>query len=63
MDPEVLETFLESTNLKSLNEATAFFLLMTLPFYEHEWDIVGYVLDTVFGGGEEGESEESDEDE
>ena len=62
MDPEVLETFLESTKLKSLNEATAFFLLMTLPFYEHEWDIVGYVLDTVFGGGEE-ESEESDEDE
>ena len=62
MDPEVLETFLESTKLTSLNEATAFFLLMTLPFYEHEWDIVGYVLDTVFGGEEE-ESEESDEDE
>jgi hypothetical protein len=61
LDPEVLENFLELARLRTLNEATAFFLLMTLPFYEHEWDIVGYVLDSVFGGSESEEEEEEQE--
>jgi hypothetical protein len=57
LDPEVLENFLEWSGLLPMNEGTAFFLLMTFPYCEHEWDLVGYALDQVFGDGEEDESE------
>ena len=58
MDPDVLHQFLECLDLNNMDEATAFFLLMTFPFYEHEWDLVGFVLSSVFGPSEE----EGDED-
>jgi len=48
MDPDVLHDFLEWTQL-GMDEFTTFFFLMSFPFYEHEWDLVGFVLDTVFG--------------
>jgi hypothetical protein len=32
------------------DDATMFFFLMTFPFYEHEWDIVGYLLKAMFDG-------------
>ena len=50
LDPDVMQSFLESAGLQPLDDGTAFFLLMTLPFFEHEWDIVGLVLDQIFGG-------------
>uniref|UniRef100_A0A7S4EE63 Uncharacterized protein n=1 Tax=Pseudo-nitzschia australis TaxID=44445 RepID=A0A7S4EE63_9STRA len=55
LDPEILETFLELTEIKSdeMHEGTAFFLLMTFPFYEQEWDLVGYLLEEVFGDDED----------
>ena len=56
LDPDVMQSFLESAGLQPLDDGTAFFLLMTLPFFEHEWDIVGLVLDQIFGG--ESDSEE-----
>lgn len=59
MDPEVLQTFLDAAKIGPMNEATAFFLLMTFPFYEHEWDLLGFVLDEVFGAN--GSDEEDDE--
>lgn len=49
MDPEILNQLLHWCSLKPMDEITAFFLLMTFPFYEHEWDIVGFILETVFG--------------
>jgi hypothetical protein len=61
MDPDVVALFisyLESTNRVSFDkrdnntsysEITMFFLLMTFPFYEHEWDLVGFLLQAVFG--------------
>lgn len=49
VDPEMLHSFQECTRLESLDEATAFFTLMTFPFYQHEWDLVGFVLESVFG--------------
>lgn len=49
MDPNALHQFLEWIDLDSINEDTAYFLLMTFPFFEHEWDVVGFVLDSVFG--------------
>mmetsp|Transcript_29055 Transcript_29055/g.78626 ORF Transcript_29055/g.78626 Transcript_29055/m.78626 type:complete len:310 (+) Transcript_29055:268-1197(+) len=55
LDPELLEAFLEITGIKSdeMHDITAFFLLMTFPFYEQEWDLVGYLLEEIFGEGEE----------
>jgi hypothetical protein len=58
LDPDVLQSFLESTGLLPMTDGTAFFLLMTFPFFEHEWDIVGFVLDQVFGGDSDDEEEE-----
>jgi hypothetical protein len=59
LDPDVLHDFLELAGIKSksdeMHEATAFFLLMTFPFYEQEWDLVGFLLDEIFGDDEEEE--------
>ena len=61
LDPDLLQEFLETTGFQTDSEGTAFFLLMTFPFYEHEWDLVGYLLDEIFGfGDDEKEEEESD---
>jgi hypothetical protein len=49
IDPEVLGTLLKWAQLGPIDDVTAFFLLMTFPFYEHEWDLVGFILDDVFG--------------
>ena len=55
MDPDLLHQFLDAIDFAEIDEATAFFLLMTFPFYEHEWDIVGFVLNSVFGSSDEEE--------
>lgn len=52
VDPETLEDFLESAGLE-LNAENSLFFLMTFPFYEHEWDIFGFLLDCVFGADDE----------
>lgn len=57
LDPDVLDDFLQWTQL-GMDEGTTFFFLMTFPFFEHEWDLVGFVLDTVFGGGDEAMEED-----
>ena len=57
LDPEILHEFCESCDLLPMTEATGFFLLMTFPFYEHEWDLVGYVLDEVFGAGDDNDDD------
>ena len=57
LDPDILEKFLELAELMPMDEGAAFFLLMTFPFYEHEWDLVGYVLDQVFGGESDNDEE------
>lgn len=61
LDPDVLESFLDSAGLSPMEDATAFFLLMTFPFFEHEWDLVGYVLDQFFGGGDSDDEGENDD--
>jgi hypothetical protein len=57
MDPDALGRFLEWSGLGPINEATAFFFLMTFPFYEHEWDLVGFILDSVFGFNDDDDDE------
>jgi len=57
VDSEVLMKFLRWSNLK-LDDSSSVFFFLTFPFYEHEWDLVSFVLDATFG--EDGESTEDD---
>ncbi|CAB9496902.1 expressed unknown protein [Seminavis robusta] len=61
LDPDVLQSFQTCANLTEMDEATAFFTLMTFQFYQHEWDLVGFVLDSVFGYNDEEEEGEGEE--
>jgi hypothetical protein len=56
VDPENILSFLDRLNI-NFNEQSVFHFLLSFPFYEHEWDISGFVLSSVFdgGGGEENE--------
>jgi hypothetical protein len=53
MDPDVLSRLLEWTQIGPMEDITAFFLLMTFPFYEQEFDIIGPFLDSVFGSDDD----------
>ena len=44
-----------------MDDLTAFFILMTFPYYEHEWDMVGLVLDAVFGMDGDGAIDEEED--
>jgi hypothetical protein len=56
-DPENIEEFLAASGLDFLAE-NALFFLMTFPFYEHEWDVFGFLLDCVFGGNDDSDEYE-----
>ena len=57
VDPEHIEQFLDVSGLLFNAENTLFFL-MTFPYFEHEWDIFGFLLDCVFGQDEDGDDDE-----
>eukprot|EP00977_Amphora_coffeiformis_P004982 scaffold1060_cov196-Amphora_coffeaeformis.AAC.14 len=61
IDPDALEQFLRWTQPAQMQDATAFFLLMSFPFYEMEFDITGFILDAVFGA-EDDDDEQEEED-
>ncbi|KAL9178622.1 hypothetical protein ACHAXT_001960 [Thalassiosira profunda] len=46
IDPEAVVAFLDRVNM-NLNEQSVFYFLLTFPFYEHEWDIAGFLLSTL----------------
>jgi hypothetical protein len=60
IDPDVLADFLLWTQL-DMDEYTAFLFLMTFPFYEHEWDLVGLVLENIFASDEDLEENEAED--
>ena len=60
-DPEGLENFLKWTGL-DLDAQNAIFLLMSFPHYEHEWDLFGFLLESVFGGEDDESMETIDDD-
>lgn len=60
IDPDVLSRLLEWTQIGPMTDITAFFLLMTFPFYEQEFEIVGAFLDSVFGSDDD-ESNDTEE--
>lgn len=47
VDPENVLAFLEHLNL-NFNEQSVFHFLLMFPFYEHEWDISGFLLSALF---------------
>lgn len=55
VNPQNVVAFLDRANI-NLNEQSVFYFLMTLPFYEHEWDIAGFLLSALI-------EEEMEEDE
>lgn len=58
IDPEVLERLVQWMDLGSdVSDVTVFFLLMTFPFFEHEWDLIGYLLESVFGAESDADEE------
>ena len=58
LDPDVLTNLINWSSL-DIDETGFFFLLMTFPFYEQEWDLVGFVLDTVFAESNSDDESES----
>ena len=62
IDPENVVAFLDRTNM-NLNDSSVFYFLMTFPFYEHEWDIAGFLVSALFDEGEDEEDEMMDCDE
>jgi hypothetical protein len=65
VDPDVLQELLAELQVGDPvltdDDSAAIFLLMTFPFYEHEWDMVGYVLDSAFGPDGDDDSDDHDE--
>jgi hypothetical protein len=63
LDPDLMDEFLFGAGLSKapMDDSKAFFLLMTFPFYEHEFDLVGYLLDEIFGYEESEDSEDDKE--
>ena len=60
INPENVVAFLDRTNM-NFNEQSVFYLLMTLPFYEHEWDISGFLLSALFDEEDDEENEDEEE--
>jgi hypothetical protein len=49
-DADLMHEFTQLIGLDPIiNDDTALFLLMSFPFYEYEWDLVGYLLEEIFG--------------
>ena len=62
INPENVVKFLDKVNM-NFNEQSVFYFLLTFPFYEHEWDVCGFLLTALFDDDDDDEMEdEEDED-
>lgn len=59
MDPDAVQQFRTWSTLK-MDDVPLFFLLMTFPFWEQEWDLVGFILEGVFGDDDEDDAVDFD---
>ena len=59
--PENVVAFLDRTNL-NLNDRSVFYFLLTFPFYEHEWDIPGFVCGALFDDDDDDDDDNDEED-
>ena len=61
VDPQCIVGFLDRVNM-NMNEQSVVYFLLTFPFYEHEWDMSGFVLSSMFDGDDD-DDDMDDEDE
>ena len=60
VDPQCIVGFLDRLNM-NLNEQSVIYFLLTIPLYEHEWDMSGFVLSSMFADDDDDEDDESKE--
>lgn len=60
VDPENILTFLNRLNM-NFNEQSVFHFLLMFPFYEHEWDISGFLLSSLFDDDSDGDVQSDSE--
>ena len=48
VDPQNVIVFLDRANI-NLDDGSVFYFLLSFPFYEHEWDIAGFLFNALFG--------------
>jgi len=59
VDPEILANIMADWQVDNdMDVSTILFILMTFPFYEHEWDLVSFLLDAVLGDEEDDEGDD-----
>eukprot|EP00804_Cyclotella_cryptica_P019657 CCRYP_013993-RA/>CCRYP_013993-RA protein AED:0.03 eAED:0.03 QI:104/1/1/1/1/1/2/189/438 len=54
VEPENIVKFLDQANM-NFDEKTVFYFLLMFPFYEHEWDVSGFLLSSLFDDDQEEE--------
>ncbi|KAL7475472.1 hypothetical protein ACHAW6_001382 [Cyclotella cf. meneghiniana] len=59
VEPEQIVKFLDQANM-NFDEKTVFYFLLMFPFYEHEWDMSGYLLSTLLDDNNEEEGHEAE---
>jgi len=58
VEPEQIVKFLDQSNM-NFDEKTVFHFLLMFPFYEHEWDVSGFLLSSLFDDDNEEEGHEA----
>ncbi len=61
VDPQCIVSFLDRINM-NLNEQSVIYFLLTFPFYEHEWDLSGFILSMFDDDDDDDEMEHEEED-
>uniref|UniRef100_A0A7S1FPD4 Uncharacterized protein n=1 Tax=Corethron hystrix TaxID=216773 RepID=A0A7S1FPD4_9STRA len=71
-DPSIADKWWEMSGMKNIFEGEetqgeddmlsceVLYLLLVFPYYEHEWDVPGLILESVFGSEEEEEDEDAE---
>jgi hypothetical protein len=61
VNPENVVGFLDRANI-NLDERSVFYFLLTFPFYEHEWDLAGFLFSALFDDDDDDDEEDDDGD-
>lgn len=59
VDPQCIVGFLDRVNM-NMNEQSVIYFLLTFPFYEHEWDMSGFVLSSMFDDDDDDDVNDDD---
>ena len=56
-------TFLDCTKNINLTESSIFYFLLTFPYYEHEWDVAGLILSSIYNDDVDDDDDDDDDNE